>query len=77
MKISPMTRKTLIKKIVDQLKKLPDRKVREISDFADFLSQKIENEELVKGIEKLASDSFNFLEDEEDLYSLEDLKEKY
>ena len=74
-----MTRETLIKKTIDNLSKLPDQKLKEVSDFAEFLLNKIENQLLTDGIQKLASESktFKFLEAEEDLYTLEDIKEKY
>lgn len=74
-----MTRETLIKKNIDNLSKLPDQKLKEVSDFAEFLLNRIENQVTTEGIQKLNSDSeaFKFLEDEEDLYSVEDLKEHY
>ncbi len=74
-----MTRETLIKKTIDSLAKLPDQKLKEVSDFAEFLLNKIENQLLTEGIQKLTVDSkaFNFLEEEEDLYSIADLKERY
>ena len=74
-----MNRDTLIRQTLKNLSKLPQDKVREISDFADFIMKKHEEEALQKGIEKLVSDSksFNFLNEEEDLYSLDDLKEKF
>ncbi|MBS3770989.1 MAG: hypothetical protein V5A47_09320 [Bacteroidales bacterium] len=74
-----MNRDTLIKKTLKNLSKLPQDKVREISDFADFIMKRHEEETLQKGIEKLVSHSksFDFLNEEEDLYSLDDLKEKY
>lgn len=40
---------------------------------------KIENQVITEGIQKLVTDSkaFKFLEEEEDLYSVNDLKERY
>lgn len=74
-----MTRETLIKKTIDNLTKLPDQKLKEVSDFAEFLLNRIENQLMTEGIQKLVSDSktFKFLESEEDLYSFDDLKERY
>lgn len=74
-----MNRDTLIRQTLKNLSKLPQDKVREISDFADFIVKKHEEEALQKGIEKLVSHSksFDFLNEEEDLYSLDDLKEKF
>ncbi len=74
-----MTREALIKKTIDHLTKLPDQKLREVSDFAEFLLNRIENQLMTEGIQKLTSDSkaFEFLEEDKDLYSLNDLKERY
>jgi hypothetical protein len=74
-----MTREKLIKKAVERLSKLPDLQVREVSDFAEFLLNRLEEENLTQGMQKLASESksFKFLEEEEDLYSVDDLKEIY
>lgn len=61
------------------LQQLPEDKVREVADFADFILKKHDEYCLQKGIEKLSSKSkaFDFLHEEEDLYTVEDLKEKY
>lgn len=74
-----MTREKLIQKTIDKLTKLPDQKLKEVSDFAAFLLKKIENREITEGIKKLASDSksFKFLEEDEGLYTTADLKERY
>ena len=58
---------------------LPEDKAAEISDFADFVFKRYEEYELTKGIQKMVSESqtFDFLNNEEDLYSLADLKEVY
>lgn len=74
-----MPGETLINRTLATLSKLPLDKVKEVSDFADYILKKYDEEILQKGIEKLISESkaFNFLKHEEDLYTVEDLKEKY
>jgi 3-hydroxyacyl-CoA dehydrogenase len=74
-----MTREVIIKKTMDNLNKLPDQKLREVSDFAEFLLNRIDEAVITEGIQKLAGNSaaFEFLEEEEELYSVNDLKEKY
>lgn len=74
-----MNRKILIENTLEKLQKLPDAKIQEINDFAEFLLSKIEDKILVEGIQKLTSDSetFEYLNLEEDLYTLNDIKEKY
>jgi hypothetical protein len=74
-----MDRKGLIDRVIRKIKLLPDIKIREVNDFADFLLSRIDDKITLEGIQKLAIDSkvFEFLKDEEDLYSVNDLKEKY
>lgn len=74
-----MTRKILIQQTIDNLSKLPDQKLKEVADFAEFLLNKIEDKLITEGIQKLTSDSpsFKFLEEDEDLYTMADLKERY
>ncbi|GAB2781480.1 hypothetical protein GCM10027275_26470 [Rhabdobacter roseus] len=74
-----MSRHVLIQQTIDNLSKLPDQNVKEVSDFAEFLVSKLEDRLLTEGIQQLVtkSQSFQFLEEEEDLYTEADLKEKY
>ncbi|MCW3114570.1 MAG: hypothetical protein JWR18_2966, partial [Segetibacter sp.] len=48
-------------------------------DFADFLLKKYEEQTLQKGIEKLQSQGnvFNFLNEDEELYSASDVKQRF
>jgi hypothetical protein len=77
--IKTMTRETLIQRIITVLEKLPQDKASEIADFADYILKKYNDSILQKGIETLISDSktFSYLKNEEDLYTLADLKERY
>ncbi|MBU1821560.1 MAG: hypothetical protein KKG00_08635 [Bacteroidetes bacterium] len=74
-----MTKQAIIERTLKAINQLPPEKAEEISDFADFIARKYENQQLTKGIQKMASDSkaFDFLHEEEDLYTVEDLKEVY
>jgi hypothetical protein len=74
-----MDRQELINNIVSKINNLPDEKVREVNDFTEFLVSKIEDKVITEGIMKLTvdSESIGFLKDEEDLYSVNDLKEKF
>ncbi len=68
----------IMQQTITTLAKLPLEKMLEVADFAEFILKKHEEEILQKGINQLVSDSqtFAFLNDEEDLYSIEDLKVK-
>lgn len=72
-----MTRGAIIERTVKIINQLPDEKVQEISDFADSIIKRYEEVLLAKGIQTLVeqSSSFNFMNEEEDLYSEADLKE--
>lgn len=72
-----MTRKILIQETVESIKKLPDHKLKEVSDFVDFLLHQLEHSELNDQIAEAASKSktFEFLEEEEELYTNDDLKD--
>lgn len=78
-KMKAMNRQVLIANTIDKIRQLPDVKIKEINDFADFLLSRIDDRIILKGIQKMASDSksFDYLKDEEDLYTVEDLKERY
>lgn len=74
-----MTRQAIIERTIKAINRLPEDKAEEISDFADFVSKRYEEHQLTQGIQKLTADStaFEFLANEEDLYSVADLKEVY
>ena len=74
-----MSRAEIIEKTLNALNKLPLTKGEEVADFADFMLKKTEEQNLQAGILHLIehSDAFAFLKDEEDLYTLDDLKEKF
>jgi uncharacterized protein (DUF1499 family) len=74
-----MLRQELIQKTVNYLDALPDDKIIEITDFVEFLYQKHEENILGEEVRQLCSrsGSFKFLEDEEDLYTMDDIKETY
>ena len=74
-----MNRSILIKETIEKIHQLPDIKIQEINEFAEFLLSRIDNKILIEGMQKLASDSksFEYLKNEEELYLVNDLKEKY
>ena len=74
-----MTRRLIIERTVNAINQLPEDKAIEISDFAEFISKRFEEQRLTEGIQNLTSNShsFSFLAEEEEIYSLADLKEVY
>jgi len=74
-----MTRQAIIERTLKAISQLPEDKAEEISDFADFVTKRFEDHKLSEAIQHFTSNSqaFQFLENEEDLYTLSDLKEVY
>lgn len=74
-----MNRQTLIDKAINKINQLPEMEIKEVNDFADFLLSKIDDKIVQEGIQQMiaSSKSFDFLNEEEDIYSVSDLKEKY
>ncbi|MFI5222280.1 MAG: hypothetical protein ACHQK8_08145, partial [Bacteroidia bacterium] len=69
----------IIQRTLAAISKLPNDKAIEIADYADFIMKKYEEEILQQGIQKLTVDSkaFEFLSEEENLYTVNDVKETY
>ena len=74
-----MTRQAIIEKTIKAINQLPQDKAEEISDFAEFIIKRYEEHRLTQGIQQIASasETFNFLNTEDELYSEADLKEVY
>lgn len=74
-----MPKEILIQKTIKRLSHLPSDKINEVLDYVDFIAKKYEDEILQKGITTLvaSSNTYKFLKDEEDLYSVNDLKAIY
>ncbi len=74
-----MGKKKLIEDTVSKMKQLPDDKLEEVHDFVSFLLSKTDDILLQVSLQKLSSESktLSFLNDEKDLYFVNDLKERY
>jgi len=74
-----MTKQEVINKTVKVLDQLPIEKIQEVNDFAGFVLKKLEDQTLLHGIQKLVEKGkpYEFLKEEEDIYTVEDLKERY
>lgn len=74
-----MERNILIEKAVENITRLSDRQVQEVADFAEFLLNKANNEFWVENIQQILSESntFNFLKEEPEIYSVKDIRKGY
>ncbi len=75
-----MDKKKLIESVVEKMKKLPEDKLKEVEDYLDLLINKYQEDLIIqKGIEDIVqnSKSYAFLKEDDDIYTVEDLKERY
>lgn len=74
-----MSREELIKETIEKLNLLSDNRLQEVSDYVSFLTVKLDDKIINEGIKKNASlsKSYEFLHEEEELYKVSDIKEKY
>lgn len=74
-----MSKEELINKAILTLQKFPPEKISEVNDFAEYIFQKFEEYLLQKGLQQITTDAnaFQFLAEDEAIYSIKDLKEKY
>ena len=74
-----MTKQLIIEKTKKAIHQLSEDKASEIADFAEFITKRYEENVLLNDIQQAVStgQSFAFLKDEKDLYSVSDLKEIY
>ena len=74
-----ITLEEIIERTIHAINQLPLNKAEEIVDFVDFIIKRYEEQLLTEGIQQLASEgqTFDFLNQEEDLYTVSDLKEVY
>lgn len=74
-----MNKDVVLKQTITNLSKLSDRRLKQVSDFVEFLLQKKEDRELLNDIQNNATESetFDFLKEDEELYNDDDLSEKF
>jgi hypothetical protein len=74
-----MTKKAIIERTLKAIETLPLEKAEEISDFADLMMKRFEEGLLSEDTQAFNAQgkAFDFLKDEEDIYTVSDLKEVY
>lgn len=74
-----MTKQTIIERTIKIINQLPESKAEEICDFADFVIKRYEEQALTEALQNIMSDSqtFEFLRNEEEVYSIKDLKKVF
>jgi hypothetical protein len=66
-----LSKQAIIDRTIKAINLPPAHKAEEISDFADFVSKRYEEQQLAQGIQQLAAENqaVAFLHDEEELYT--------
>ncbi len=74
-----MSRSDILKGTIQNLEKLSEKYLMEAAHYIEYLTKKFEETILEKGIPKLTeeSESFQFLAEEQEIYTKSDLKERY
>jgi hypothetical protein len=74
-----MEREVLMKKTVRNIEQLPTTRIKEVNNFVEFILQKTEDAMITEGLQQLVSSSktYEFLNNEPELYSVNDLKIKF
>jgi len=75
-----MEREVLIKKTIGNIEQLPIKRIQEVNDFVEFIIKRAEDDLITEGLQQLVSSSrstYDFLYDEPELYTINDLKLKF
>ena len=64
-------------KIIQYIRELPEREKGEVLDFIDYLKTRVERKEMKEWAEFSLSSAMRGMEDEDTVYSLDDLKESF
>ena len=68
---------TLAEKVIRKMQQLPEEKQAEVLDFVDFLERKLAEEEDQDWKDFSLEMALRDIDEEEDIYSLDDLKVKF
>jgi len=74
-----MEREIIMEKTVRNIKQLPTKRIQEVNDFVEFILQRVDEVLITEGLQQLSSlsNSNDFLNNEPELYSVNDLKVRY
>ena len=74
-----MEREVLIKKTIRKIEQLPTKHVQQVNDFVEFIIQRVDDAFITQELQQLSSSghTFDFLNDDPEIYSVNDLKVRY
>ena len=74
-----MEREVLMERTIRKIEQLPITRVQEVNDFVEFIIRRTDDAMITEGLQQLmaCSNTYDFLYNEPDLYSVNDLKVKF
>ena len=71
-----MEREVLVKRTIGKIEQLPTTRILEVNDFVEFIIRRTDDAMITKDLQQLSSNSraYDFLYDEPELYTVNDLK---
>jgi len=74
-----MEREVLMRKAVHNIGQLPTIRVQEVNNLIEYLLHKTENDVITEGLQQMSFSGhvYDFLNNEPDIYSVNDLKVKF
>ena len=74
-----MEREVLMERTISKIEQLPITRVREVNDFVEFIIRRTDDAMITEGLQQLmsCSNTYDFLYNEPDLYSVKDLKVRF
>ena len=75
-----MEREVLVRKTFRSIERLPTSRLREVNDYVEFMLRRTEESAITEGLQHLSSSSnqtYEFLNDEPEIYSVNDLKTRF
>jgi len=75
-----MEKDVLMKRTIFKIEQLPTTRIQEVNDFVDFIIRRNDDALITEGLQQLSSAShitYDFLKNEPELYTVNDLKVKF
>jgi len=74
-----MEREVLVKNTIGRIEQLPIKRVQEVNDFVEFIIRRTDDTLITDGLQHLSSisNTYDFLYNEPELYSVNDLKVRF
>ena len=74
-----MEREVLLEKMIGRIEQLPTNRIQELNDFVEFISRRNDDILITQGLQRIANSSktFDFLDNDPELYTINDLKVKF